>query len=370
MRRDLTTLTAGLVLTAIAVLLAVSENAISEVDTGEETGNSLFVTRTDSLIYKFFENQAVAMFKIQHKFRLYSLSVSPNEQYFAFIDIKEGEYHTVDSQRSGKYDVLPEIYLRIVNRNGELIHSLKHAQRYVWSPDGNRIAYITFDLTYADYQDRRPTGLYVFDITSGQLERIDKTPTELFWAPHNGRLYFTTRYALDRSVFEWNPESSKVVETSYKDIYFSPDGKYYLSLNKVEYKPVQLYDASSNEELFAIEVRELVFPPGVAAEAFPKDIGTLAGSSYLESLKPWVPSSDHLLLFVKEDVEKELAGTGPTRRVVSRVIKGAENYIFDVEKREVVRQFSGKPTEWISNGKVLVVERDGDFSFEQLSFGD
>ncbi len=370
MRMEFMTLVAALVFTATTAGAVAGETHFAGAEAAEEETNSLFVSRRDSIIYKLEKGGPTPLFYVQHKFRLQSLSVSPNDDYFAFIDIKAGEFRTAEAEREGKYEVPPQVRLRIIDSGGGLLYSLPDAQRYMWSPDGNQIAYITCDLTYADYQDRRPTGLYVFDVSSGETKDVDALPTELYWAEHDNKLYFTNPYTISRSVLRWNPETNEIEKTPCKDIYFSPDGEYYLSLNKVEYKPVQLYDATSNEELFVIEVRGLVSPPGVIAEAFPKDIGALAGSSYLESLKPWVPSSEHLLHFIKEDVEKELAGTGPVKRIVSRVVKAAEHYLFDVEKREVVRQFTGKPTEWISNGKVLVLERDGKLVLEQLSVGD
>ncbi len=332
-----------------------------------ENGNSLFVSRQDSLIYKLESGIPQPIYKIAEVFQLSSLSSSPNDKYLAFINFKDGLYLSEETGRQGKYDILPEVNLRIINRSGDTIHSLPDCLRYVWSPDGNSVAIITYNVQYPEEHEKLTTGLWIYNINTGEKIKAADKANELFWAAHDLCLYFIDYYKGRTTVFKWDPRTGKTEQTDYKDIYFSPDGEYYLSLNKVEHEPVQLYKTSSNAKLLAIEVRERLLPPGVTSVTFPDNLGVLAGGSYLSNLRPWVPDNGHRLLFIKEDVETELAGTGPVKRIVSRTVKSVENYIFDVEKKEVVRQFSGKTTEWISNGKVLALERDGKLVFERLA---
>jgi hypothetical protein len=54
---------------------------------------------------------------------------------------------------------------------------------------------------------------------------------------------------------------------------------------------------------------------------------------------------------------------------ISPKILNQRNYIFDVEKRKIVKQFDGKFTiwySWMGNGDQIIVERNGKIEFEGI----
>ncbi len=299
--------------------------------------------------------------KLYHsdKWWTHSISVSPNNRYISFIEETQPKCN-----RDGVYVVAPRRNLVILDGSGKVVSRIEDMdmKKYVWSPDAEKIAFLTFKPCDCDYKYKCPTGAWVFDLNTSELTKIRDRATEINWAVFDNAVYL---YGYG-PVVRWDPLSQKPESTVYKDIYFSPDGKYYLRLWKDEGRPIQLYETSTNERLFDIKVYERLLPPGETAEPFPTDIGDLWSSHDLEAPYGWVFNSDHLLLFTKADVITETEGEGPVKVVKSRKVRSVENFIYDPEQKKVIKEFEGAVSSWIGDGSKIIVEKDDKVMFEDI----
>jgi|GEM_PF-2106137 len=293
--------------------------------------------------------------KLYHsdKWWTHSISVSPNSRYIAFIEETKPECN-----RDGVYVVAPQRNLVILDGSGKVVNRLddKDVKKYVWSPDAEKIAFVSFKPCDCDYKYKCPSGAWVFDLNTLELTNIRDRATEINWTVFDSAVYL-----YDGAVVIRNPVTQKIEATEYKDIYFSPDGKYYLKLWKDEGRPIQLYETSTNGRLFDIKVYQRLLPSGETAESFPKDIGDLWSSHDLRFPHGWVFNSGHFLLFTKSDVITETKGEGPVKVVKSRKVRSVKNFIYDPEQKEVVKEFEGAISSWVGDGSRIIVERDGKF---------
>jgi hypothetical protein len=206
-----------------------------------------------------------------------SLSVSAHNSYYAVIEQIFGKYNTKESELKCRYDVLPRVVLTIYDKNGHSVDSVMDVFAYVWDNKGSRIAFTTCDFSYAEYIESHPTGLWILNIGTGKPIKIANHAENLFWAKHDGCLYYTAYTSKGDSVYKWNPTDNSIEVTNHKDVYFSPDGKYYLSLYKEDDwgKPIQLYDSNTDKRLFVIKSAEQNISPQSDSFPFPSEIGAL-----------------------------------------------------------------------------------------------
>lgn len=302
----------------------------------------LLVTFKEGQIYKLEidKGECVPIYEPQYKWK-HNLTVSPNDALLALIEYKEGEYYSSESARQGLYDILPKLYLRILNYNGELIHTIEDVQRYVWSPKGDMVAYITYDIKEADYSYRFPTGVWVTDLNKKEEIKIAEKTKRISWARFDNCVYFSD-WRDWKKIYKWNPISYEIDTIEYRDFRFSPDGEYYLFIPPVEVRiETNLYKRSTNEDISNI---------------LPKALGSLCG---------WVFNQGHYLLFQKVDEIVETEGEGMIKVIESRKILNVRNSIFDVETKNIVKEFDGEISKWIGNKSRIIVEREGKIVFEE-----
>ncbi|MCK4371671.1 MAG: WD40 repeat domain-containing protein [candidate division Zixibacteria bacterium] len=296
------------------------------------------------------------------KYSIHELTVSPNNKYIAAINISEREV-MLDSVHA------PYLYgLMVLHGNGGLAHRLDmDVRRYVWSPDGKQIAFLTFAPCRKAYWWACPTGAWILDVETSEVTKISEGAKDINWAAFDGAIYLyehTRLYPRGR-VMRWDMNSRELQPTDHHDIYFSPDGKYYLSLWKDEARPIRLYDAISNELVFDLVVRESFLYEGDITVPFPEDLGSLY-SNKLGQPCDWVFNTGHYLMFTKEESTVETEGSGPVKVIVSKTIHSLTNSIYDVEQGKVIKQFEGDVREWVGSGNEVVVERDGKVVLEEI----
>ena len=266
------------------------------------------------------------------------LTVAPNNTLVAFSEIKPGIYHTAEARHQGRYDVWAEAYIRVISPDGRLLHTLEDGIKYTWSPDGNKIAYVTFDLNDADYTYRSPTGLWIYDLATGERKKIAAYARSLKWAEFDHNLYFTQRSA----VLRYNPDSGVIDATAYLGMGFSPDGEYlFRRTNDGDYQ-FRLYETGSNRDI---------------SERLPTKLGP--------PIK-WISGQGHFLLFTKAEVITKTRGPGLVKVVISRKVIKARHFLFDVETGRVIKGFDGLPSKWVGNGQAIAVERGGKVVLEGL----
>jgi len=271
---------------------------------------------------------------------IHSLSVSPDNKHIAFIEQSNPSYDT-DS-----YQTQPNTDLRIIDFAGTTIRIIEEdIVRYVWSPDGNRLAYVTFDPCDPDYAYKCPTGAWVHDLLASETIKIKDSMTEIFWANFDSTLYLLNR----DSVFAWKPGFPEPILSNHLGIYFSPDGRYYLRLWKDENDPIQLFSTANDQKM-----------------NLPTHLGGLWGTHDLNPPHGWAYNSAHILLFIKEDVEVETEGTSPIQIINSRKVIKTTISLYDPSEQKTIRQFEGEISNCIGNGDFLIIEQDGRLSFKKM----
>ncbi|RKX24526.1 MAG: hypothetical protein DRP47_11235, partial [Candidatus Zixiibacteriota bacterium] len=292
------------------------------------------------------------------KWCTHSISVSPNNRYIAFIEETKSE-----CTRDGLYKVAPQRSLVIMDSSGKVDRRIDDmdVKKYVWSPDGTKLAYLTFEPCDCDYTYKCPSGAWVYDLASSKTEKIADLATEIHWAAFDDAIYLY----YPNSVQKWSPSSGSLEKTHHKDIYFSPDGQYYLQLWKDEGKPIVLYETITDKVVLFIEVRQWALPKGDMAETFSTDMGVLWSSHDLTPPHGWAFNTGHYLLFTKTDVENEKEGRGPMKIVESQDVQRITYTVYNPERRMSLRTFEGVPGNWISNGFVIPIERDGSVVLEE-----
>jgi len=131
------------------------------------------------------------------------------------------------------------------------LSSLKYGDSYSFSPKGDSIVYST------DYRGRLEgvapphnyeSGIWIYVFKSGATKKILNESLGSYdyinWSEHDGNIYL---YKAGK-VESYDVLKQRIEETSYRGIYFSPDGKYYASTpgEGVHHK---LYRACDNKEM-------------------------------------------------------------------------------------------------------------------------
>jgi len=248
------------------------------------------------------------------KWWTHSISVSPGNRYIAFIEETKSE-----CTRNGLYVVPPQRSLVILDCSGKVVCRVdnKDVMRYVWSPDGEKLAFLTFKPCECDYQYKCPSGAWVFDMNTSEVIKIREKAREISWAVHDSCIYFEG--------FKFDPVTGETEKTSYYGINFSPDGRYYLSISSMEYP--RLYVSASNEEITDRVKSQFGYVP-----------------------RSWVPEEKHHLHAVKTDYEPRPEDTvsydKPQIMVeVPREIIQQTFFIYDVETNSIVKEWTEKPGE-------------------------
>jgi WD40 repeat protein len=260
-----------------------------------------------------------------------SFSLSPSDTVIAVLVTKEG----VTPPGAHDYSILPKNSLIFINTEGKEIGKLdEDVREFTWSPDGEKIAYITGVYDEGDI-GFRTTGVYIFDLKDGSKKKITKDfphPTikdfegggyDINWAVHDSNIYIQEFEQLGGN-YMYNTKTGKTEKVPYKGIHFSPDGKYYLALSSMEYPRV--YVSSTNEEI---------------TERVKSRLGDVPWN--------WIPGQKHHILAVKVDYEPSPSDSirlGRPKAIVKKVerkIKQKTFFLYDVEKDQIIKEWVEKP---------------------------
>lgn len=134
--------------------------------------------------------------------------------------------------------------LVILNDSHVPVAEIEEVHRYNWSPSGLQIAYIIGeDKEY--YPGFVPTQLQIIDVAEKNKTMIPFVSAyDIQWTAHDQNIYLQA----DKNVFVFNPSNNTLKETSYKGIYFSPNGEYYY-LPSYDGGIFSLYKSSANERI-------------------------------------------------------------------------------------------------------------------------
>ncbi|WP_196159047.1 hypothetical protein [Reinekea sp. G2M2-21] len=104
---------------------------------------------------------------------------------------------------------------------------------YVWSPDGNNIAFIIAEgFDAIDDKSRyeapyRAKGVGIYSVGNSDVKIFDVPAYSLYWAAHDNNLYIDRKPFRENDIVTLDIGSGDVNPTIYKDLFISPSGDYY-----------------------------------------------------------------------------------------------------------------------------------------------
>lgn len=282
-----------------------------------------------------------------------SFSVSPSDTVIALLVTKEG----VTPPGEHDYSVLPRNSVIFITPDGKEVVKLEEDVRELsWSPDGEKIAYIT-GTYYEGGVGFKTTGVWIFDLKDQSKKQIKKDfphPSvkgfegggyEIKWAKHDNNIYIKD-FNYCGGIYRYNTKVGKSEQVKYKGIDFSPDGKFYISEQFGDSIPQRLYVSDSNLEITnRLEKR--------------------FGSDIQNAGFYWVFQKGHLIhLIKKQPVTKTEKKAKVEVATAANQVPAAHNVIYDVEKDKVLKEVTLPTSRWKGNPGEVVLEKEGKIFIE------
>ena len=278
------------------------------------------------------------------------IRVSPSDTIIALLEKKRG----VNSPESYDYVIQPRNSMVFIDLQGnEMARLDDEVQKFSWSPDGERIAYIT-GTDYEGGVGFKTTGVWIYDLRDGSKVRIEKDfphktidgfiggGVEINWAKHDSNVYIEDFAYLD-GVYRYNTGTGKSEKVAHHGIRFSSDGKYYLMTLSEANHLIRLFRTSTHEEITnQIKAR---FGEGIRNESL-----------------NWVFDQGHLARYFKQ--EYEFANENDRQLGKASSSRIAYNVLYDVEKDEIVKELTLPISRWTAGPGRLVFEDNGRFIVE------
>ncbi len=327
--------------------------------------NSDFLIRKDLKQYRnlykldYTTKNVSIIYKTEKSF-ISKIKISPNNKFISLIEIEEGTLKK-ENEWVYSYDIPPKNSLTILDPLGNIFMNINDdVRKYVWSPDGMQIAYIT-GTYYEGGIGFMPTGIYILNLLTKEKTKIENVtyPRDLHWlkTDYENSIYIKAiTQEPAKCILKYNIRKKRLEITHVKGIHFSPDGKYYIMYpyetidgGICDHPPKQ---GTTCFRVFSGKTNQVI------SEFSSKSMGTTVG---------WVYGQGHFLMFTKQEfnyyTKTATRGNKSYTAKLKKGVKKAENFIYDVEIKKLVQQFEGKVTtpdmwgEWIGTKDFLVVEQ-------------
>lgn len=261
---------------------------------------------------EYTAGSSLYIYKNMSKYELYkdttrifyneNIASSPNGRYFSAISSSRG-FIGQDEKAYIDHKLL------ILTVKGKLKHIISDVQRYSWSPDGNQVACI-LGKEYEGF-GFSSWGLKIVNTLDWTEKTFDANfDQDIYWAEFDSMIY-TTDFA---TVYKVDPRSGNKTPTSYKGIYFSPDGSYYFHPN-YEGTGFSVYERKTNNDV----------TPKVWKD-----------SAIYINFNSWLPEGSNLI-------------AGDILR---------EKHIIDISKKRTLNKFDGYMIGYDEKSKEIIVYKD------------
>lgn len=158
----------------------------------------------------------------------------------------------ITDEREGRGN--PATRLVLMSIDGKIVNSIEPGQTIrsiAWKPDGAMIGFCTGE--YQEELEKTPDAYekaqtFAFDLSKGTTVKLFNGGTRLHWAAFDGNLYIYDQ-RIKPAVHSYDPDSEIIKPTEFKDITFSPDGRYYYSPHSESDAGFDLYCTARNAPL-------------------------------------------------------------------------------------------------------------------------
>ena len=266
---------------------------------------------------------------------LHDFKVSPTGALIGVIKTARG--FTPPGQRD--FSVLPKNSLVIIAVRGDATTTIEDdVQKFSWSPDGEKIAYIT-GTYYEGGVGFKTDGVWIYDLKDKSKTKIEKDfphktiegfiggGIEVNWARHDSNIYIEDFDYLD-GVYRYNTTTGRSEKLDYAGIDLSPDGKYYK-----EIEGIRVFRTLTNEDITPQLVQRF-------------------GPEWSRVALTWVFDKGHCLHVVRQTAIKKAE--------YSWAYPEVHNVLYDVEEDRVLREVTLLPSRWVAGPDKLVFEKDGE----------
>lgn len=135
--------------------------------------------------------------------------------------------------------------LRLVDYfQGKVVRSFQNVHDYAWSPQGDRIVFVTGYLEGEGAEVITPTGIYLVDLPQGKPQKVSEKGLRVAWASWNGQIYFRDLWG---KAYRVDPKTKAVRATMFHGVHFSPNGELYYMMRHMDV--FRIYRRATNEEL-------------------------------------------------------------------------------------------------------------------------
>ena len=322
----------------------------------------IYLKKVDSRNFEIFNQNNEKKGDIKSSYYIRNIEISPAGNHISYIKvhpyIKPADLEVPNS-------------FKILSSSGKDLHTLnENVRKYVWSNSGNHIAFITGKY-YEGGIGYSPEKVIIYDVNNNTKEVVKEKigAYEIAWSPDDSKLFIKIKY--QSAVLEFNMSDKTLSSTEFKDIYFSPDGKYYYQKrNVMMYRKFAICDANSNAKID----------------------NNLNINDYFDNWEPfdyveiigWAPGKKHVLLYkhIIEDVDYEdhvLPKKDPNdkneeewvlRDYKSRKVTKVIYKFYDVETDTIEKVLETNATEHklITNKNILIYQEDSKGVFKEFKF--
>lgn len=168
-----------------------------------------------------------------------NIKVSPNGRLIGAVGMMKGHYLDKNFASYTRFSLV------LFDSTGKLQKRIVDVPLFDWSPSGDSIVYVT-GKTYSDKEYPSTDRLWLLDLQTGKTVDLGTTmhyTRGIVWTKFDGQIYVH-----EGGVYRINPTTKVKQLTGYRDINFSPDGKYYFVTNP-EPQYFRIYERETNKDV-------------------------------------------------------------------------------------------------------------------------
>ncbi|RPI75629.1 MAG: hypothetical protein EHM45_14695 [Desulfobacteraceae bacterium] len=238
----------------------------------DETNSTIFIGGYPLENERLSWNPRVGSLPLLHK--IYSVNFEKREQYKIFetdndkimaYNINNNGLIAVSTHNANEQKGINEKQLFILEKNGKIIKKFKNTVNSInkgffsWSPDGQKIAYVTGKSIIEGHLPFEAQGVFIYDIKKDETVKISDKGADVYWSEHDKNIYIRDNFIQEdpQNISVYNTTNKQLIKSNRHGTIFSDDGKFYIGAeidktfegdgNMLIYF---IYDNKTNEKIF------------------------------------------------------------------------------------------------------------------------